>query len=94
MLNREPLSARARPFTALAWNPPIYPRTTLLAEVSFAPVVERDRIELRWLGGWGVRYQALSWGSIELAMRHREGDSLSDSTVMVRVNGALRVPSW
>jgi hypothetical protein len=34
-----------------------------------------------------VRYQALDWGSIELAVRHREGDDLSGSTVMVRVNG-------
>jgi len=36
-----------------------------------------------------VRYQALSWGSIELDVRHREGDDLGGSTVMVRVNGVL-----
>ncbi len=94
LLHDAPLSERVRPFAALAWNPAVYPRTTLLAELSFAPVVESRDIALRWLGGWGVRYQALSWGSIELAMRHRGGDSLGDSTVVIRLNGVLQLPRW
>jgi len=94
VLHDSPLGERVRPFVAVGWNPPVYPRTTLLAEVSYAPVVESTAIDMRWLGGWGVRYQALSWGSIELAMRHREGDSLGDSTVLIRVNGAFGIPHW
>lgn len=94
VLHDEPLSKRVRPFVALAWNPAVYPRTTLLAELSFAPVIESRGVEMRWLGGWGVRYQALSWGSIELAMRHRDGDSLGDSSVLIRLNGVFRLPRW
>jgi len=89
LLRTRPIAARVRPFVGLEWVPGIYPRTTLLADFGFAPVIEPAKVELRWLGGWGVRYQALSWGSIELAMRHREGDSLGDSTVMVRLNAAV-----
>ena len=39
--------------------------------------------------GGGVRYQALTWGSIELDVRHRQDEGLGASTVMVRVNGVL-----
>jgi len=85
-LHDQRLRERLRPFAGLEWTPSIYPLTTLLADFSFAPVVEPDTVELRWLAGWGVRYQALTWGSIELAVRHRDGDSLSDTTFMVRVN--------
>jgi hypothetical protein len=53
------------------------------------PQIEMATAKLRWIGGWGVRYQALSWGSIELEVRHREGDGLRGSTVLVRVNGAF-----
>lgn len=92
LLHDRPLRQRLRPYAGLAWNPSIYPRTTLLADFSSAPVFDRGAIELRWLGGWGVRYQAVSWASVELAMRHRGGDSLSDSTVMVRVNASFPSP--
>ncbi len=92
LLHDRPLRDRVRPFAGLAWNPSIYPRTTLLADLSSAPVFDHSAIELRWLGGWGVRYQAVSWASVELAMRHRGGDSLSDSTVLVRVNAGLPSP--
>jgi hypothetical protein len=40
-----------------------------------------------WLAGWGVRYEALSWGAIELDVRHREGEGLAGSTALVRVTG-------
>jgi hypothetical protein len=78
-----------RPFVAFEYTPTFYPRTTLLADVTFAPELEPRASTLRWVGGWGVRYQALRWGSIELAVRHREGDGLAGSTVMVRLNGAI-----
>jgi hypothetical protein len=89
---------RIRPFAGLEWTPPIYPRTTVLADLSWVPEFRRGDdgeydVELRWLGGWGIRYQALSWGSIELGVRHREGEGLSDSTVFVRVNGTTDLRS-
>jgi hypothetical protein len=79
-------SATARPFAGLEWTPPPYPKTTLLVDFSWAP---DDDGAVRWVGGWGVRYQALDWGSIELAVRHREGDDLDGATVLVRVAGVL-----
>jgi len=76
----------ARPFAGLEWTPPPYPRTSLLVDVSWTPA---DDGAVGWVGGWGVRYQALDWGSIELAVRHREGDDLDGATVLVRVAGVL-----
>jgi len=87
-LHDRPLSHRVRPFAGLEWNPSIYPRTRLLIDGSWAPVFTPAGPELRWLLGWGVRYQALSWGSIELDVRHREGGGLENTEVTVRLNGA------
>ncbi len=67
----------------------MYPRTSLLAELTWQPDADADA--LRWLGGWGVRYQAFAWGSIELAVRHRQREALGDAAVLIRVNGALRL---
>ncbi|MCE9575751.1 MAG: hypothetical protein K8W52_21555 [Deltaproteobacteria bacterium] len=78
-----------RPFAALEWTPAPYPRTTLVGDLSWLPELDGNRVTLRWIAGWGVRYQALAWGSIELAVRHRGGDDLGGSTVLVRVNGRL-----
>jgi hypothetical protein len=88
-LNDGPLAARVRPLAGLEWNPSIYPRTRLLADVGWAPVFEDGEVELRWLFGWGVRYQAVSWGSIELDVRHREEGGLADTEVTVRLNAVL-----
>jgi hypothetical protein len=87
-LHDEPLRRRVRPLAGLVWNPSIYPRTHLLVDGSWAPVFDGDEVTLRWLMSWGVRYQALSWGSIELDVRHREGGDLGDSEVTIRLNGA------
>jgi len=76
-----------RPFAALEWTPSIYPRTSLVSDVSWVPELGPDDAALRWIAGWGIRYQALSWGAIELAVRHRESDSLAASTVFIRVTG-------
>jgi hypothetical protein len=84
------LGAALRPFAGLAWNPGIYPRTTLLVDAGFAPVVTADDPRLAWRLAWGVRYQALSWGSIELAVRHRADEGLRGSTVLVRLAAAFR----
>jgi hypothetical protein len=36
-----------------------------------------------------VRYQALTWGAVELAVRAREGEDFSQARVMVRLDGVL-----
>ncbi len=78
---------RARPFGGVEWRPGIYPKTTLLGDFSWAPDLDDEKPALRWLGSWGVRYQAFPWGSIELGVRHRERQQLNDATVFVRLNG-------
>ncbi|HUQ03263.1 MAG TPA: hypothetical protein VM261_12260 [Kofleriaceae bacterium] len=80
-----------RPVAGLAWTPPPYPRTTMVVDVSWSPEVKDGPPRLGWVVGWGVRYQALGWGAIELVVRQREDETLGDSTVMVRVTGALKV---
>lgn len=80
-----------RPVAGLAWTPPPYPRTTMVVDISWAPEVKDGPPRLGWVVGWGVRYQALRWGAIELVVRQREDEVLGDSTVMVRVAGALSV---
>jgi hypothetical protein len=85
------LARTVRPVAGLTWSPPPYPRTTMVVDLSWAPEVKDGPPRLGWLVGWGVRYQALRWGAIELVVRQREDEALGDSTVMVRVAGALRV---
>jgi hypothetical protein len=77
---------KLRPLAAIEFTPPQYPKTTLAVDVAYVPRFEPTVPGLEYLFGWGVRYQALKWGSIELDVRHREIDPLSP-TVMVRVNG-------
>lgn len=81
------LGPTLRPMAGLEWTPAPYPKTTVLADVMWVPKLEPDKVELEWLAGWGVRYQALRWGSIELAVRHRQDEGLQESTVLVRLNG-------
>jgi hypothetical protein len=84
------LTPRARPLGGLEWTPSQYPRTTLLGDIAWVTRFEDGKDpDLEWVAGWGVRYQALRWSSVELLVRHREGEGLGDSTVMIRVNAAL-----
>lgn len=83
------LEPTIRPIAGFEWTPAIYPRTSLLADVAWVPKMEPDDVTTEWVAGWGVRYQALWWGSIELAVRHREDEGLAQSTVLIRVNGVL-----
>jgi hypothetical protein len=78
------LGPTIRPLGAIELIPPQYPKTTLMADFSWLPRLDPA---LEWVFSWGVRYQALHWGSIELDVRHRENEGLAGSTVMVRVNG-------
>lgn len=80
-----------RPLAGLEWTPEIYPRTTVLADLQWTPELGPTAADTapRWLFAWGVRYRALSWSSIELGVRHREGDDLGGATVMVRLSAIL-----
>ncbi|MCG8423467.1 MAG: hypothetical protein MJE77_36670 [Proteobacteria bacterium] len=89
VLSNQPLSDRTRPFGGFAWTPSLYPRTSLIGDISWSPVVDENRVELRWLAGWGAYYQALDWASIELSVRHRQGQGLGDATVAIRVNASF-----
>jgi hypothetical protein len=81
------LGPTLRPLGGFEWTPAPYPKTAVLGDVMWVPKLEPDGVKLEWVAGWGVRYQALKWGSIELAVRHRQDEGLQESTVLVRVNG-------
>jgi hypothetical protein len=81
------MGLRVRPVAGLELMPPQYPKTTLLTDVAWVPRFEPDHATLEWVGGVGVRYQALRWSSIELDVRHRGGEDLGATTVFVRING-------
>jgi hypothetical protein len=84
------LGTTVRPLVALELTPPQYPKTTLVGDLAWSPLFAPGTAPaIEWVAGWGVRYQALSWGAIELDVRHRQNEGLSASTVMVRVTGAL-----
>ena len=83
------LGLTARPTGGIELTPPAYPKTTLVGDLMWEPKFLPSAPGLEWLAGWGVRYQALAWGSIELDVRHREGEGLAGSTVFVRINGVL-----
>jgi hypothetical protein len=83
------LGATVRPVAGFELTPPQYPKTTLVADVAWVPRLDAAPVA-EWVFGWGVRYQALHWGSIELAVRHREAEDLGATTVLVRVNGVWR----
>ena len=81
------LGVTMRPLAGLEWTPRDLPRSSLMVDVAWLPRLELDRVTDEWVGGLGVRYQALTWGSIELAVRNRQDDGLAGTTVMVRLNG-------
>lgn len=89
------LEPALRPNFGIEVTPPQYSRTSVMGDFTYLPLLVRTDTEssarLEWVAGWGVRYQAFDWGAIELAVRHREGEGLGDSTVFVRVNG-IRKP--
>ena len=84
------LGATVRPLAGVELVPPLYPRTTLVGDVQWQAARVAPRPVARWILGYGVRYQALAWGSIELAVRVRQDDGIGGSTVLVRVNGVWR----
>jgi len=83
--------AQLRPVAGLEVHPPIYPRSSLLGDLAWEPSLDAQHgPTLAWMLGLGVRYQALRWASIELAVRARQSEELGASTVMIRVNAIAR----
>ena len=78
-----------RPLGGVEWTPAIFPKSTLIADLAWAARVDGATASFGWVGGGGVRYQALSWGAIELGVQVREGDGLERPVIFVRVNAAL-----
>jgi hypothetical protein len=84
-------AAALRPLAGVELHPPMYPRSSLLGDIAWQPELDAAQGPvLRWMLGVGVRYQAFSWASVELAVRARQGDDLGGATVMVRVNAIAR----
>lgn len=83
------LGPTVRPFGGLEWTPAQTPKTSVLFDGMWLPKLQPDKASLEWVLDWGVRYQALKWGSIELGVRHRQDEGLQESTVLVRVNGVF-----
>src|SRR5262245_6912241 len=84
-------AAELRPLAGIELHPPMYKRSSLLGDIAWEPELDAARGPvLRWLLGIGVRYQAFSWASVELAVRARQGEDLGGSTVLVRVNATTR----
>ncbi|HMG54483.1 MAG TPA: hypothetical protein VK601_13395 [Kofleriaceae bacterium] len=84
-------AARLRPLAAVEIHPPMYPRSSLLGDIAWLPELDAQHgPALGWLLGIGVRYQAFSWASIDLAVRARQGEPLDGTTVLVRFNALAR----
>jgi hypothetical protein len=81
------LGATVRPIGGIELVPPQYPKTTMMLDVAWLPEFDAAGPTPKWLGGFGVRYQALAWASIELAVRTSTLSDLGESAAMVRVNG-------
>jgi hypothetical protein len=83
-------AAKLRPLAGIELHPPIYPRSSLLGDIAWEPTLDTQAgPTLGWMLGIGVRYQALPWASVELAVRARQAEDLGSSTVMIRLNVAL-----
>lgn len=81
------LGLTVKPLAGFEWTPRDFPRSSLMADVMWVPRMEPTRVELERVIGIGVRYQALTWGSIDLGVRNRENEGLAGTTVLVRVHG-------
>jgi hypothetical protein len=79
------MTTRVRPLVGAQLTPPQIPKTTVIADVVWEPRFAPTPA-LEYMVSWGVRYQALAWGSIELVVRQREHE-LDIPSVLVRVTG-------
>lgn len=78
--------AGLRPFGAVEWTPPMFPRSTILSDLVWAPRPETTL--LVWVWTSGVRYRFVDWGSVELAVQFNEHDLLHKPAIFVRLNAS------
>ncbi len=79
------LHAKPSAFGGIEWTPPQYPRTSLIGDLVWVPeLTAKPRLE--YITGLAARYQAFSWGSIELGVRHRQDDGIGDAEFFARLN--------
>ncbi|MBA3540190.1 MAG: hypothetical protein H0T79_11235, partial [Deltaproteobacteria bacterium] len=83
------LGKQVRPLGGFQWTPHQYPRTTVMGDVTWVPLLT-DTLRREWVAGWGVRYQAFTWGSIELGGRNRQAEGIGDTRFFLRMNVATR----
>lgn len=84
-------AARFRPLAGLEIHPPMHPRSSLIGDVAWVPSLV-GAPDLGWVLGIGVRFQAVRWASVELAVRAREAEELGASTVLLRLNAVWDAP--
>ncbi len=90
-LHEAPIADQLRAFGAASWRLQRYPRTTVMLDFAWAPELTDPAPRLAWLAGFGVRYQALAWASVELGVRGRERETENlNLTAFLRLNAALR----
>ena len=77
-----------RPSFGLEIVPPPYPKSSLIADLAWMPELELGKPTSEYVFDWGVRYQTFPWGTVELAVRHREAE-FGSPTVMVRFTAVL-----
>lgn len=79
------MGRRPSAFGGVEWQPPQYPRTSLVADLAWLPKLD-DTPVLEYATGVAARYQAFPWGSIELGVRHRQNEGLGDLEAFARFN--------
>jgi hypothetical protein len=80
------MGTHVRPFVGAQLTPPKIPKTTVIGDLVWLPRFETTAPTLEYMFSWGVRYQALTWGSIELVVQQRQRE-LDIPSVLVRVTG-------
>jgi hypothetical protein len=75
-----------RPLGGIEMIPPAFPKTTLLADVSWQPRFSATTTTSELAFAWGVRYQTFPRLAVELAVRH-DASAFGDPDVLVRVTG-------
>ncbi len=83
------LGATVRPTMGLELTVAQYPRTSMLADLTWVPLADPGKPGVEAVGDWGVRYHSLSWAGVELVVRNRGGEGIAESTVMARVYGVF-----
>lgn len=83
-----------RPTLGLEWSPVDLPLTTIVADLHWVAGQDTNAanaLTTRWNVAWGVRYQSLEWASIDVNLRHQEGESISDAIITLGLAGSFSI---